>query len=726
MKIRLASACMSLCVGLLTVAPPSYGDVRLPRVFGDHMVLQRDQDIPVWGWAAPGEKVTVRLGEGTAVAAVADAAGAWRVALPPAKAGGPFQLVVAGGNTIALQDVLVGEVWLCSGQSNMEWPVSATSEAKADIAAATFPQIRHLGIPKLTAAEPQVDVNAQWKVCSPGTVGGFTAAGYFFGLELHRRLQVPVGLINSSWGGTRIEPWTTPEGFSLSPALADISKRVDQANPRSDVRRKKLGEFIAATETWLQKARTSLEQPVALDPLPTFPPELAPMRQNSDPCALYNAMIHPLVPFGIRGAIWYQGESNHGEGKLYTDKTLALVEGWRKVWKQGAFPFYFVQIAPFQYGEEDPGILPVFWEAQAAATTITNVGMAVIHDIGNTQDIHPKNKKEVGRRLALQAMARTYGQPNTIWSGPVFKDLVQEGATLRVRFDQAHGGLKTRDGKEPSHFEIIGADSDYVPAEARIDGDCVLLSSPKCPAPAAVRFGWHKTAEPNLMNGEGLPAVQFRAGQVPRADFLNKIPEAQNYKLVYDLDLAKLGRDIQYDEDRSAAAPRFDRVAYFLELRKSGGPATYLYVSMDAFTSEARKLGVPTVASGIHYQKAVSNLVVLSNDAAISNGEKIAIGHLEFWPNNYGTPNTAGVPGADDAVYDFGDQPVDPVDGYGCMQIHHTAAKQTLFAINQWGAGPGCNIGIGNSAGATRDWTFLDNGGSYTQKRLRILVHPAP
>ena len=698
--------------------------VSLPKIFGDHMVLQRDQKIPVWGWAAPGEKVAVRIDDGPAVEATTAADGSWRVDLPALPAGGPHKLSVAGANTVAFEDVLVGEVWLCSGQSNMEWPMAASHEAKDDMAAANFPQIRHIGIPKATAGSPQKDVRADWKVCAPGTVGSFTAVGYFFGLELHRQLNVPIGLINSSWGGTRIEPWTTPDGFDVAPSLANLRKQIAESAPGSAAFRQKLTAHIAATETWLAKARAALDGG-PLDAPPAFPNELKSQRENTDPCALYNAMIHPLVPYGVRGAIWYQGESNHGEGRLYTDKTRALVEGWRADWKQAAFPFYFVQIAPFQYGEEDPEVLPIFWEAQAeAAKTIPDTGMTVIHDIGNITDIHPRNKKEVGRRMALQALAKTYGRADTVWSGPVFQSLETRGAELRVKFDHAHGGLKTRDGKAPTHFEIIGPDTDYVPAQARIEGDTVVLTAANCPQPAAVRFGWHKTAEPNLCNGVGLPAVQFRAGTVPRVDTLSKVAEAKDYTLVYDLDLAKLGGSIAYDVNNAAAAPKFDRVAYFLELRKAGEPVRYAFVSMDAFTHDAAKLGIPTAASGAHFQQPVSNLNVTVDAPGLASATGIA-GNIEFWPNNYGPANSAGVPGGDDAVYDLGDQPADPVEGYGCLQIHQTAAKQTLIAVNQWKSGSRADLGIGNSPGNTRDWTFTSNASSYTLKRLRVFVRPA-
>ena len=713
----------------LAAARPAAADVRLPHVFGSHMVLQRDCPLPVWGWAEPGEAVSVKVDDRAAVTATADARGAWRVTLPAMPAGGPHTLTVAGRNTIKLEDVLVGEVWVCSGQSNMEFTLGGADKAQEEIAAAQWPLIRHIGIPKVTGSVPQEDVNAEWKVCTPQTAGGFTAVGYFFGRELHRQLKVPVGLIHTSWGGTRIEPWTPPVGFGMVPALEGIYKQVALADPHSAEYKAKLGGYLDGADAWLKKARASLAAESSVEPLPAFPQELAQLRDCQQPTTLYNAMVHPLVPFAIRGAIWYQGESNHGEGRLYTEKMKALVEGWRRVWNLGPFPFYYVQIAPFQYGEEDPTILPVFWEAQEAAqAVITNSGMVVINDVGNIHDIHPKNKQEVGRRLALQALAKTYGQADVVCSGPVFQSLTPDGNRLRVRFANAAGGLATRDGQPPSGFEIVGLDTDFVKAEAVIEGDSVVLTSSQVPAPAAVRYAWHKLAEPNLMNKAGLPAVPFRAGKVPERDWLAlKVPEAKDYRLVYALDLAKLGHDVTYDEDaRAQVTGPFDRIAYFLELQKHGEPVRYAYVSMDAFTKDLSKIGVPTLASKAVFQQTVSNLVVISNMPGVTECAGKASGNLEFWPHNYGPINDARVAGASNDLWDFGDQRADPEDGYGSMQVHNVDARQTIFAINHWvGGGGGADIGIGNSEGKTRDWTFAANAGQYTVKKLRVLVRPA-
>ena len=367
------------------------------------------------------------------------------------------------------------------------------------------------------------------------------------------------------------------------------------------------------------------------------------------------------------------------------------------------------------------------WEGQtAAAKEIPNAGMAVINDIGNLQDIHPKNKQEVGRRLALLALAQTYGQKDVVSSGPTFQSLAVEGGTLRVRFDHADGGLASRDGQPLNWFEIIDADDGgFVKAEARIDGTSVVLSSPEVRHPAAMRFAWHQLAEPNLMNGAGLPAGAFRAGNIPKRDWLGMhVPEVKSYQLVYDLDLAKLGTDIRWDVDnRSKIHAPFDRVAYSLELEAADGSTRAVYVSMDAFTDSLDKIGVPTVQSGAHFQQDVAHLNIFSNVKNLVTGTNLAGGNLEFWPNNYGPNNSAKVPNASSAAFDFGDEPSDPADGYGSMQVHNHDAKQTVFAVNHWREGQRADVGIGNAPDGNQDWTFAANAGSYKSKRLRIFVH---
>jgi len=441
--------------------------------------------------------------------------------------------------------------------------------------------------------------------------------------------------------------------------------------------------------------------------------------------ALYNGMIHPLVPYALRGAIWYQGESNLGDGPLYTERMKALIAGWRQLWGLGDFSFYFVQIAPYNYGG-NPEKEAVLWEAQAVASQVMpNTGMAVINDIGDLKDIHPTNKQEVGRRLALWALAKTYGQEKLVYSGPTFKAMTIEGDKLRLTFDHIGGGLASREGQPLNWFEVIDADEGgFVKADARIDGSAVVLSAPEVKHPVAMRFAWSMLAEPNLMNAEGLPAGAFRAGQEPKRDLLVlKVPEAKDYQLVYDLDLNKLAANFAYDADNSAKIQRpFDRIAYFVELQGSDRNTQYLYVSMDAFTDAPGKTGVPRGRTGAHFQQNVANMNVYSNVKGIVTGTGLAGGNIEFWPNNYGPANAAKVPNASAQVWDFGDESAPEAAGYGSMQVHNHDARQTLFALNHWNEGSRADVGIGNQPKDNPDWTFAANAGSYKAKRLRVLV----
>lgn len=492
--------------------------VRLPAVIGDHMVIQQDKPVTVWGWAGKSEPVTV-LFNGQERRAVAAADGTWRVVFDPLKAvDAPLTMTVRGAKSpeIVVKDILVGEVWLCSGQSNMEMSFTWMPNPAPEVMRADNPNMRLFLVPKRTADRPKDDVVATWERCSPETVRPFSAVGYYFGLELHKRLGVPVGLIESAWGGTDIEPWTPPVGFAAVPEVKPLLEK--QAASYAEYRNA-LAKALPAWETWAHDSRKALAAKPALplEPMPDLPPN--PYDNPQAPTTLYNGMIHALTPFAIRGAIWYQGENNRNDGLFYEKKMEALIQGWRTAWKLGDFPFYYVQLAPYSYGynRETPAgdipdflRLPYIWEAQKNALRLPNTGMAVITDITNLTDIHPANKKDVGYRLSLWARANTYGEKTLVFSGPLYRSMTVDGNLIRLAFDDVGGGLTTNDGQPLKWFEIAGEDRIFHKAEAEIAGDTVVVWSSKVTAPKAVRFGWHQLAVPNLANKEGLPASPFR------------------------------------------------------------------------------------------------------------------------------------------------------------------------------------------------------------------------
>lgn len=496
-----------LCAVLILIGQAN-ADVRLPAVIGNHMVLQQNMPLKIWGWADPDEAVTVQI-LSNKVKTKADKNGKWLVTLPEMSAGGPHSMTVSGKNTVAIENILVGEVWVCSGQSNMEWTVRSVDHNVEETFAANYPQIRLFQVPKRASAAPMDDVEASWQACDPASALNFSAVAYFYGRMLHQELGVPVGLIHTSWGGTRIEPWTPMAGFEGVTELKDIIAEVQEAPAKY---REALGKSLNEMEAWLAQAKQAYDKGEGLPEMPT--PAQNPLADRQKPMSLYNGQVYGLVPFGIRGAIWYQGESNRAEGVHYFYKMKALIEGWRKVWAQGDFPFYFVQLAPYTYAfpESKDGadlLLAEVREGQRKALTIPNTGMAVTTDIGNLFDIHPRNKQEVGRRLALWALARTYGDQDVVYSGPLYRGMRIEGDKVVLQFDHAEGGLVSRYGEPLDWFEIAGADGKFVAARAMIKGSEVVVYSSQVAAPTAVRFGWHEQAMPNLMNQAGLPASPF-------------------------------------------------------------------------------------------------------------------------------------------------------------------------------------------------------------------------
>ncbi|MGZ0172292.1 MAG: sialate O-acetylesterase [Planctomycetales bacterium] len=523
-RLLLARCAVALAVCALTSAASA--NVRLPKIFSNHMLLQRGLEAPVWGWADAGEEVSVQFA-GQTESATADSNGKWHVCLASLEASSEGRsLVVEGKNTITLTDVLVGDVWICSGQSNMEWATRSVINAAEEIKAANYPNIRLFDVPgHTTAATSQSDVSGgAWQRCNPGSVANFSAVGYFFGRHFHRETGVPVGLLGTNWGGTRIEPWTPPVGFRSVPELKAIADRVDKFDPTTDAGKATWDAHLKNVEAWIAKTRTSLKEATGVDNAPKTPG----FTGGGDPTAIYNSMVHGLAPYGVRGALWYQGESNGNEGVSYFHKMQALINGWRKVWGQGDFPlyFYFVQLADFQQPNDNPAGgdgWARLREAQLQSLTIPHTGMAVITDIGAANDIHPRNKQDVGHRLALWAL-RDVAKKDVVPSGPLFKEIKVEGSAIRVHFEHAANGLIVglrKKGLEPTaevkdgtlkRFAIAGEDKQWHWADAKIDGDTVVVSSKEVPKPVAVRYGFTMNPEgANLYNKEGLPASPFRS-----------------------------------------------------------------------------------------------------------------------------------------------------------------------------------------------------------------------
>ena len=621
-------------------------EVRLPKLFGDNMVLQRDQRLPVWGWASAGERITIRFNK-QVVTLRADKEGNWKTALLPEKAGGPFQLVVKGKNSITINNVLVGDVWVCSGQSNMEWQLVNTDAAAAEISQANYPMIRHFQVPKTVASQPLSDLSGgNWQVCTPLTAGSFTAIGYFFGKQLHKELKVPIGLLNTSWGGTHVETWTSRGAFENSDEfktmianmprlnldsisrqlLAQTTSRVKQLQPVFPLDSKQIESWpspqyddtqwpvVKVPGLWEKQAPGELDGIVWLRKTIVLPAAsagkaavltlamiddedecyvngtkvggtrgynakrkytVAPgilkagknviavrvndtgggggiygeaeevklvigeeaislagdwrfqvaslsattttLGPNSYPTLLYNGMVYPLIPFAMKGVIWYQGESNTGRSIQYQKAFPLMINDWRKQWAQGDFPFYFVQLASFNANNGDSrkgSGWAELREAQTLTLSLPYTGMAVTTDIGNPTDIHPRNKLDVGKRLAAIALNKTYGKGN-VYSGPMYQSHQQEGNKIVVTFKETGSGLVTPDKYGYlKGFEIAGEDQRFFYAKALLQGDRVVVFNEPVEHPAAVRFGWADDAsDNNLFNKEGFPAVPFRTDQ---------------------------------------------------------------------------------------------------------------------------------------------------------------------------------------------------------------------
>lgn len=491
---------LGLIIMMLFASTYTMADVSLPHIIGSNMVIQANKPVAIWGWATAGEQVTVLFGNQTQKA-ITNNSGLWKVVLSPLKASNkPAVMTISGTNTIRLENILVGEVWVCSGQSNMEFPLAkgigwrtGVNNWEQEVAGANYPEIR-LFIVKIKKSElPQADCEGEWMICSPEKVAAFSAVGYYFGRYLHQQIHQPVGMIQTAVGGTHAELWTKMMVMKNDTLYNEVFEEYRRGL-------KKYEDFKVAENLWNEKTNHGKDTTLKLPP----PAKVA---FPSEPACLWNAMVEPLLPLTFKGVIWYQGESNDNHAFKYRQVFANMINSWRKEWNQGDFPFYFVQIA----SHKDK--TPLLRDSQTHVwRTLKNTGMVVAVDAGDSANIHPRNKTIIGERLAYWALAKDYGFKGVTFSGPYYKSMKIKGKTIQLSFDYAEKGLVAKDG-DLREFEIAGADKQFYPATAIIDKNKVIVSAAQVENPVAVRYAWKKFMHPNLYNQQGLPAIPFRTDQ---------------------------------------------------------------------------------------------------------------------------------------------------------------------------------------------------------------------
>lgn len=502
-------------VVVLLSGASGFADVRLPALFGERMVLQRNKPITIWGWADAGERVHISFDK-VAADTVADRAGKWRLTLPQHAAGGPFELIVDGKNHLQFKDVLVGEVWICSGQSNMEFQVRQTVTADETLKSPAIPTLRLFRLEKLTADQPVNDCKAQWLAATPENIDTFSAVGFYFGKDLQSRLNVPVGLIQSSWGGTPAEAWTDRASLQAVPSLKPIFDHAAEMAAAVPKTQELYKQHLAEHEAAVAKAKAAGKKPPANLKKPVV------LQQEKYPATLFNGMVAPIAGYTASGVLWYQGEANAKRHAQYQILLPTMIQSWREAWRDPALPFAIVQLPRFGPVTDD-AVEDAAWTAQResqaiVAKSVPGVDYTCNIDLGDPDDEHAKAKAAFGRRLCNWAMAKIYGETSIDWAGPRYESMRVVGSTVHIAFKLSHPPLRTIDGKPPFSFAIAGEDQKFVAAVATIDGDQIVLHADAVPHPKAVRYAWTNSPMVNLVDEQNLPLAPFRTDDWPLQD----------------------------------------------------------------------------------------------------------------------------------------------------------------------------------------------------------------
>ena len=710
------------------VAAGVCAEVKVDDCFGDNMVLQRELPVRIRGTADPGESVTVSFA-GQTVTVKADDKGDWLAKLEPLQASKtPAELTVAGANnTVTLKNILVGEVWLCTGQSNMFYSLFSKNPkylhimSSAITATANYPLIRIASVPLRASSNLERDSRMTWGPVTPESIKPFTAVGYFFGLELQRKLDVPIGLIRTCWGGTRIEPWTNLAGFRSVPEGAKLAKFVAGRTPGTPEYEKAVGKFLADQREWFKKAEAAVERQQVPPPPPALPAEFC-AADRTVPGALYNAMIYPLTGMTVRGAIWYQGEGNLGQWFDYDWQMHALLNGWRQAFDNPDLQFYFVQIAPFRYNRDLPRNLIGLWQAQQAFADESGCGMAVINDYANPDDIHPNDKRPVGDRLARLALNRTYGRKEIACDAPRVKSWRIKDDKFVLSFDNA-SSWSTPGNRPVNGFEVAGIDGKYFPAAATINGAELEVSAPQVAMPRYLRYISANVAMGNLYNEHGLVPGPFQVRDVkPDEELAYLTTDRQG--LIYEYDLFGSAKNgllaLVKDHSGDFADKKLSRLSYLFVAKDKQGKTHFAEVSLDPFSRDLRQVALPGSKVRQNIALPIKNIGIRTNVPNLIDGDQILSGNIEFFYTNYGPKNSKGIRNASDKVFDAGDQPATGAPGYGCIQFH-SGRGEPIVCFNNFKGGKNADFGFGICPeGQNPDWTFRRSAKNYTSLRLYV------